>query len=175
MAEPSLRYAYTFWLPSLIGIAGLHRFYLGRPLSGLLYLMTGGLLGFGTLYDLLAMPQLVRRVRLERRLDQILEGERRLSVPQPTMRPRRSGPRRSRPRDVERAILEYAAGHHGIVTPSPVALDASVSAEKAREHLDRLVAQGFAEAHVTGNGLIVYVFAEFLDERGHQELERLDG
>lgn len=39
-------------LMGLIGVSGLHRLYVGKPISGLLYLFTGGLLGMGTLYDL---------------------------------------------------------------------------------------------------------------------------
>ena len=33
------------------GVFGLHRFYLGRPLSGIVYAFTGGLLGIGLIYD----------------------------------------------------------------------------------------------------------------------------
>lgn len=33
------------------GLFGIHRFYLGRYLSGLLFLFTGGLLGIGYLWD----------------------------------------------------------------------------------------------------------------------------
>lgn len=36
-----------------IGAGGIHRFYAGKPLSGLLYLVTGGLCGFGTLVDII--------------------------------------------------------------------------------------------------------------------------
>jgi TM2 domain-containing membrane protein YozV len=36
-----------------IGLGGIHRFYVGRPLSGLLWLCTGGLCGIGTVYDLI--------------------------------------------------------------------------------------------------------------------------
>ena len=36
----------------LLGIAGAHRFYTGRIMSGLIWFVTGGLCGFGTLYDL---------------------------------------------------------------------------------------------------------------------------
>jgi len=36
-----------------IGLGGIHRFYVGRPLSGLIWLCTGGLCGIGTVYDLI--------------------------------------------------------------------------------------------------------------------------
>ncbi|MBE6853330.1 MAG: TM2 domain-containing protein [Ruminococcus sp.] len=37
------------------GLGGLHRFYVGRPLSGILYLLTGGVCGLGTLIDVLKL------------------------------------------------------------------------------------------------------------------------
>lgn len=37
----------------LIGVFGVHRFYAGRVLSGLVYLFTGGLLGIGCFVDLI--------------------------------------------------------------------------------------------------------------------------
>lgn len=37
----------------LIGVFGAHRFYAGRILSGLIYLLTGGLLGIGCFVDLI--------------------------------------------------------------------------------------------------------------------------
>jgi TM2 domain-containing membrane protein YozV len=50
--------AYALWLPCLFGICGLHRFYLGKPVSGFLWLFTFGLLGFGQLIDLLLIPSM---------------------------------------------------------------------------------------------------------------------
>lgn len=46
-------YDYTIaWiLLTFLGVFGVHRFYLGKWLTGLLYLCTGGLLGLGVLYD----------------------------------------------------------------------------------------------------------------------------
>lgn len=37
------------------GIFGFHRFYLGKPLSGILWMFTFGLGGIGSLYDLFTL------------------------------------------------------------------------------------------------------------------------
>lgn len=44
--------AYLLWLVGIFGILGLHRFYLGKIGTGILWFFTGGLLGFGALIDL---------------------------------------------------------------------------------------------------------------------------
>lgn len=36
-----------------LGIAGIHRFYVGRPWTGLLWLFTCGICGIGTIIDLI--------------------------------------------------------------------------------------------------------------------------
>ena len=41
----------TWILLTFLGIFGVHRMYMGKWLTGLLYLLTGGLLGIGIIYD----------------------------------------------------------------------------------------------------------------------------
>ncbi len=44
-------YNIAWLLLTFLGIFGLHRFYMGKWLSGLIYLLTGGLLLIGVIYD----------------------------------------------------------------------------------------------------------------------------
>jgi len=51
--------AYILCIIGFFGFAGIHRFYLGRPLTGLLWLFTGGLCWIGTIVDLILIPDMV--------------------------------------------------------------------------------------------------------------------
>ncbi len=44
-------YSVAWILLTFLGLLGIHRFYMGKILTGVLYLLTGGLLGIGWLYD----------------------------------------------------------------------------------------------------------------------------
>ncbi len=44
-------YNLTWILLTFLGLFGVHRMYMGKWLTGILYLLTGGLLGIGYIYD----------------------------------------------------------------------------------------------------------------------------
>ena len=44
-------YNLTWILLTFLGFLGIHRMYMGKWLTGILYLLTGGLLGIGIIYD----------------------------------------------------------------------------------------------------------------------------
>ena len=48
-------YSVAWLLLAFLGLLGFHRFYLGKWITGIVYLLTGGLLGIGWLYDLFTL------------------------------------------------------------------------------------------------------------------------
>lgn len=45
-------YTIAWLLLTYLGVFGIHRFYMGKWLTGLVYLLSGGVFGLGLLYDL---------------------------------------------------------------------------------------------------------------------------
>ncbi len=60
--------AYFLWFGGVFGILGLHRFYLGRWVTGLIWLISGGGLLVGAIVDLFAIPGMVQVENLSRQL-----------------------------------------------------------------------------------------------------------
>lgn len=52
---------YVLWI---FGFTGAHRFYFGKPISGLIWFCTLGLLGIGWLIDLFLIPGMERKAEL---------------------------------------------------------------------------------------------------------------
>jgi TM2 domain-containing membrane protein YozV len=52
-------YSLTWILFLVLGLFGVHRFYLGKWGTGIIYLLTGGLLGIGWIYDLITLNETV--------------------------------------------------------------------------------------------------------------------
>jgi TM2 domain-containing membrane protein YozV len=49
--EGPIDYTIAWVLLTFVGVFGIHRFYMGKWISGLVYLLTGGLLMIGVAYD----------------------------------------------------------------------------------------------------------------------------
>jgi TM2 domain-containing membrane protein YozV len=47
----NLNYTVAWILLTFLGLFGIHRFYMGKWLTGIMYLLSGGIFGIGYLYD----------------------------------------------------------------------------------------------------------------------------
>ncbi len=54
-------WAYLFWCLCLVGVCGIHRFYAGKWITGIIWLFTFGLLGIGQFIDLILIPSMIGR------------------------------------------------------------------------------------------------------------------
>jgi len=50
-AEGRINYNVAWILLTFLGIFGIHRFYIGKWISGIVYLFTAGIFGIGYIYD----------------------------------------------------------------------------------------------------------------------------
>ncbi len=57
-----LDYTLAWILLTFFGLLGIHRFYMGKWGTGIVYLLTGGLLGFGWLFDLWTLNEQVDQI-----------------------------------------------------------------------------------------------------------------
>ncbi|MGA2258205.1 MAG: TM2 domain-containing protein [Thermoguttaceae bacterium] len=57
-----LDYTLAWVLLTFLGIFGIHRFYMGKWITGIIYLLTGALLGLGLLYDLWTLNEQVSEI-----------------------------------------------------------------------------------------------------------------
>jgi TM2 domain-containing membrane protein YozV len=163
----SVGLAYLLWFLSGFGWAGLHRFYLGKIPSGLLWLCTGGLFGVGSIYDLFTLGRQVREANYHFAITGQARRQRR-GFGEEAWRNVEDGEAKiirenSKKESPERAILRIAKNNRGIITPGSLALEADIPIEDAKKQLEALVNKGFAELRVRKTGTLVYVIPEFTD------------
>jgi len=146
--------AYMLWFLSGFGALGLHRFYLGKIGTGLIWLFTGGLGMVGGIFDFFALPNMVRERNLS--LGYARPEVPRVGAPPPPPRPVKK-------ESLERIVLKTAERSGGVVTPTKVALAADIGLDEAKDFLEKLSSKGFAEMRIKRSGAIVYCFPEFMD------------
>lgn len=67
--------AYVLWLGCLLQLHGLQRLYNGKIFTGLLWLCTFGLFGFGQLLDLVLIPKMVEDYNTRKSRQAMLPGQ----------------------------------------------------------------------------------------------------
>lgn len=182
--------AYLLWCACFFGGAGIHRFYLGKYGTGILYLLTFGLFGIGQIIDLFRIPGMVERENLKWQLRQgttvniNIQGQTGQQVAidqqpyhaqtqQPQQIPQESQSSKKDPeKKLEDTILKLARKFQGNLTPLELAANSSLSLDEADKALENIVRKGYANMKVTDEGTIIYEFPGFLqfDSSNSREL-----
>lgn len=141
---PNLTTAYLLGALSFFGVAGLNRFYLRKPVTGLIWFLTGGLFLVGAIYDMITMEQQVAEAAARR-------GLRPVAPPVPALPP-------DAVVDLETRVLRLAEQHRGRLSVPMVASRLGVTMDDAERQLDDFAAHGHAEVNASDEGVLVYDF-----------------
>jgi TM2 domain-containing membrane protein YozV len=177
----SLLLTYLLWL--IGGFFGLHKFYLGRPLMGLLYFCTGGLFILGWVIDFFTIPRQVRIANLlsqnaseglgsdlRRELEILKRGLYDwLSNTPPPRQPvvhealKKLLTPRLRDDDLMLALLRAAQQHGGRLSVTDGVLATGVAFTEVERVLKAMVSSGYVYMDNDAvTGIVVYVFKEIV-------------
>ncbi len=143
--------AYMMWMASLFNVHGLHRFYLGKPISGLLYLFTFGFGYIGTILDAIRMPALVAEENIKLQL----------TTPEPWM----LGllPPGSSTEDVRKQLLRAAAQSGGYLTVTQAVIATGKDFKEVEAILDDMMQSGYVDiGNHPKTGAVAYIFSELV-------------
>jgi hypothetical protein len=152
--------AYLLWCGWMIGLAGLHRIYLGRYGTGFLYLFTWGLFGVGQVFDLFQIGRMVEDEN-NRLLIRQMGGAEALAAGVAAAGPRALLGKRT-PRSTEElqvSLAQAAEQHRGRLTVAEAVAATGRSFKDVEKELNRMVVEGYIEVdNDETSGVLVYQF-----------------
>lgn len=159
MARAKPEIAYLLWGLCLFGICGLHRFYAGQIVWGIVYLCTFGLFGIGQLIDVVLVPGMVKARNDQLRRKYLAEwGEDGLAMPidqnlvaaQAIAQPKD---------DPMQLLLKAAHANGGKLSKAQVAMHTGLSPERVEALLQDALHSGYADVtNDPDSGAVRYVF-----------------
>lgn len=145
---------YGLWFLFLFGLGGVHRIYLGKYGTGILWLLTWGLFGVGQFIDLFRMRSLVTDANVREGYLPHPRLAQRLAAPAP---PAPLAPRQT----VQQSLLKAAQRNGGALTVTQGVVATGLTFEQVEEALREMVAKGYVDVdNAPDSGVVVYRFPE---------------
>ena len=161
-ADPTTRYqlhvrdrqntSYLLWLGFVFGVAGLHRIYNGKIMSGLIWLMTFGVFGVGQIIDLLLIPEMAEN--RARRLLGSRDGYNYQTVATVVEKPGDS---------LMMQLLKLAQANGGRITVTQSVIATGEDFDTVERQLSEMVKRGYVDAvNDPQSGVVFYEFRELM-------------
>ena len=151
---------YGLWCTGLFGACGVHRFYLGKTGTGILWLLTVGLFGVGQIVDLFRMKKLVRDANIR---EGRVPHPRQVALAQAQIGAGEPGRQPSAPLNMRQQLLKAAMGNGGEITVSQGVLTTGKTFEEVEKVLNQMADKGYVDVdNAPGTGVIVYRFPELV-------------
>lgn len=164
----SLTVSYLLAALGFLGVSGVHRFYLGKPITGIIWFLTGGLFMLGTIYDLITMESQVREANRYAlpagSMGMLPPGAAPYNAgyaPQPGYAPPAPDPNadlRNPEVDLELRVLKLARLRGGRLSAASTAAELAIPVAEADAKLTEIAKAGHANVDVTDEGAVVYDF-----------------
>jgi TM2 domain-containing membrane protein YozV len=149
--------AYLLWCGWMIGLAGLHRIYLGRYGTGFLYLFTWGLFGFGQLFDLFQIGRMVEDENNRLFISQMGGAEALAAGAGPRALLGKRTPRSTE--ELQVSLAQAAEQHRGRLTVAEAVAATGRSFKDVERELNRMVVDGYIQVdNDEVSGVLVYQF-----------------
>lgn len=147
---------YALWCLFFVGLAGVHRIYLGKYGTGILWLLTWGLFGIGQFVDLFRMRSLVQDANVR---DGYLPHPRIARwLGRPPSPPAPTGERQPSPLQ---QLLRAAERHGGALSVTQAVAATGLPFAEAERLLRDMVADGYVDVdNAPGTGVVIYRFPE---------------
>jgi len=159
--------SYLLWLGYVFGIAGIHRIYNKRYMSGVVWFCTWGLFGFGTVLDLFLIPGMVdeHNHKIRQKLGMSADGVVNLSsatAPTVVVSSSQSAVPAGFSQDQLMVKLAQIAQHHeGKLTVTRAVIETGANFDLVEKTLLHMVKKGYIHAdNHPETGVVVYQFQE---------------
>lgn len=158
--------AYLLWLGCLFQLHGLQRLYNGKIFTGLLWLCTFGLLGFGQLLDLVLIPGMVEEhnTKWRSRYGTLPHAPELYPTPHQVIAtpPTASAPRFQRNELIVK-LVQAAERRGGRLSVTQAVLDTETEFQTVERALQNLVKTGYVAVYNdVHSGIVMYEFRELL-------------
>ena len=155
--------AFLLWLACALGLCGIHRFYLGRTWTGILYLLTFGFLGVGQLVDLVRLRQMVQDENLKRDAFSALAEKRAITAGKVNLLTAAVGdlPAAEPTESLRMKLLEAAAKRNGQLSVTEGVMVTGRPFDVVEAELDAMAKSGYVGiSNDPDTGMVVYTFGQ---------------